>query len=240
MKKKRRKERFHPQRRSYYIPELDGTAKRVPRKEEMIFPSYFDANWDDSNPPFPWLPTCRRLAEQYGCALILDVKHSWDESWYSRDWPIDYKNRIEGPTLLVGGAGDPNFVCSALLHELGHHILVTQHRNPKAILDQEEEAWKIAQDLAREHRLPLVARARRLGLSSHRFFFQRHMNRGSRKNARKRPLPGSWTLAQSKQAALAPIPKEPKPLGKKGRRMTKKLLKRLAHKAERRRKEFEV
>ncbi len=238
MKKKRNKPPFHPMRRSYYIPELDGTAKRVPRREEMFYPSSFDADWEDSDPPFEWLATCRRLAQRHGCVLILDVRHHWKESWYAEDWCIDYKKRIEGPTLLVGGAGDPNCVCSALLHELGHHILKSKKRHPSAEMDGEEEAWKIAQDLAREHNLPLVARARRLGLSSHRLYFRDHENRGSKKKAGRRPIPGSWALGQSKRAAQVPVPKDSKPLGKKGRRLTKKILKRLTHKAERRRKEF--
>ena len=203
--------------------------RRIPRPFEKWLSEIFAEDvWTGSTQSYPWLKTVRRIAKESGCRIILDTSRHWQESLYSPD----YKKM--GPTILAGGATNPNYSCTAILHELGHHILKRDKQHPRDMLRGEEAAWRIAQGIAQKHRLPLASNIRRQALYSYRYRLLL-VAPGSKRVHRRRPLPKSWQLEGSRRSAAASVD-QPSSMGKRGKRHAKRDIKRATSKAERRRK----
>jgi len=190
---------------------------------------FVEDEWKDSPADFPWLITLRRVTEEHGCQIIFDISRHWQESIYFADYGK------KGPTILGGGLTNPKYSCTAILHELGHHILKSGKRHPRDLLRGEEEAWKIAQRIALEHRLPFVSKIKRQGLYSYRYRLFYQDAPGSKQKYRRRPLPKSWQLENSKRTAEAGVTVGFSSMGKKGRRHAKRHIKRATSKAQRKR-----
>jgi hypothetical protein len=184
--------------------------------------------WKNAGNPWDWLQKLRALAKSYDCRLIFDPRHHWKESRYCR-------NRDErSPTILAGGAGDRRFVCAAILHELGHHILVIRHQHPAEALKGELAAWDVAHSLAEEHHLPLLGRPRRIALRSYREGIESERTAGSKRKNRRRQQPRSWRLEDSRRSAQVSNGGGLYAMGKKGKRHAKRYLKKATTRAERR------
>ena len=185
--------------------------------------------WVDSRQGGPWLLKLHDLASSHGCRLVCDQMHHWRESVYLPD----YKRR--GPTILAGGAASDPQCSSVILHELGHHILRKQKRHPGRTIEGEEAAWRIAQDLAREFRLPLEARIKRTALYSYRYRRLCDLTAGSKRKNPVRPKPRSWVLESSMRSSAASASCNLYSTGKRGKRYAKRYIKKATAKAERRR-----
>ena len=193
--------------------------------------------WQDADADHSWLPIARKIAAEQGCNLFFDPNHHWQESHYVSDATNSRGERLDH-IIAVGGGGLPNYCCTAFLHEFGHYLLILRGQNTNDLNECEEAAWRIAQEVAREHRLPCVANIRRTALYSYRYGRLYQAKAGSTKRTRRRPKPKSVQLTESKRSAAvssAPNADEPykPPLGKKGKRMNKKFIKRSTAKAER-------
>lgn len=214
-----------PRRR---LPGLPNT--RVPRSydkwiRELLYPS----TWSDScGSDVPWLALGRQIADKHGCSLVYDTSRHWKESMY---FP---SSADHGPVVCVGGTGDHIDSCSAFLHELGHHMLYVRAQHSTRTLAAEEAAWRVAHELALEHRLPLNPGVRRTALYSYRYAQQLAASSGSRGRTRKRPAPRSWRLETSRRSANASTRYGIESIGKKGRRHTKRYIKRATARKERR------
>ncbi|MBD3334121.1 MAG: hypothetical protein GF355_01240 [Candidatus Eisenbacteria bacterium] len=172
--------------------------------------------------------TCRRIAKEHGCRIVYDRRHHWRESGYYREF------RKLGPTILIGGAGDPLDCCSVLLHELGHHILHSKNQHPGEVISGEQAAWRVAHRLAQEHRLAVRPDIRREGLSSYRHAQRLEATAGSKNRNPRRRLPRSWRLEGSQRSATVHAGWGHYCTGKKGKRHAKRIIKRATAKAERR------
>jgi hypothetical protein len=212
-----------PRRRS----RLPGT---VPRPFEKWLDALIREDiWkDDPALQVEWLDVLRQLAHEYECRLIVDSARHWRESVYVWDY------RKKGPTILAGAARNRKYGCTAILHELGHHILKSGKRHPRDEIEGENAAWEIACLLAREHSLPFVPHIKRQALYSYRLGALLSETTGSRRTARRRPLPKSWQLEDSARSALISRGFGFYSMGKKGRRHAKRFIKRATAKAERR------
>ena len=185
--------------------------------------------WVDSRQGGPWLGKLHEIAAAHGCTLICDRMHHWKESVF---FP-DYRDR--GPTILAGGAARDDHCSTVILHELGHHILLQQKRHPTGAVEGEEAAWRIAQDLARAHRLPLESKLRRSALYSYRYRRLLDLTAGSRRKNRVRPEPRSWVLEASRRSSRASATRGLYSTGKRGKRHAKRFIKKATVRAERRR-----
>jgi hypothetical protein len=207
---------------------MKGRPRRrhVPRPFERWFFSLFInlEDWNDVDVDIDWLKKLRKIADNSGCRIVFDKNKHWRESVYLND------EKGRGPTILAGGSGNKKYGCTAILHELGHHTLEKRHQHPKDIEKAETAAWKIATGIAKEHQLPFVPHIKRRALYSYRI---RKMP-GSKRLIMKRPLPKSWKLELSRRSTLLSGGRGTLSLGKKGKRKTKKLIKKRTAKAERR------
>ena len=206
--------------------------RRIPRPFEKWFLGLFVRDeWKDKAADFSWLITVRDIAKGHGCSIIFDTSRHWRESFYSKNY------LGKGPFILGGGAGNNKYSCTAILHELGHHVLCSGNRHPKDPLRGEEEAWQVAQRIAQEYKLPLVSHIKRKGLYSYRYHLVILQDApGSKRRWRKRPAPKSWQLEGSKRTAKSSVSGRLYSMGKKGKKHEKRYLKRATSKAERRRK----
>ena len=93
----------------------------------------------------------------------------------------------------------------------------------------------MAARIAEQERLPLVSSIRRKGLYSYRRAELLRATAGSKKRAGGGPLPKTGKLTRSRRSAPVSVPPDAFPIGKKGRRKTKRDVKRATAKAERRR-----
>jgi hypothetical protein len=143
--------------------------------------------------------------------------------------------RDHGPAVLVGGYGDQLDVCTALLHELGHHLLVVRKQHSSRTIPGEMAAWGAAHELAAQNRLPFNPRVRRTALYTYRYAQHLATVAGSKKRNRRRPDPHSWRLERSKRSAAISTGYGLFSLGKKGKRQAKKFIKRSTIHSERRR-----
>jgi hypothetical protein len=184
--------------------------------------------WIDSKDLDDRIQETRRVAVAHGCHVVTDQRRHWRESAYR----FDYEGK--GPTILAGSAGNPNYVCTAILHELGHHLLHVDRRHPRNPIEGERAAWRIAGEIARKHRLPLVASIRRKALYSYRLAELLHESGGSKRRNRRR-APKSWDMQRSQRSRAVSAAKGLDPMGKKGKRHAKRTIKRATSKAERRR-----
>jgi hypothetical protein len=209
-------------------------GRRAPKPLEMWITSAFAPWHRHSACGHPeWLSVLQQIARDTGCEIVFDPAHHWRESRYC---PGDDRRR---PVILVGGAGNPKHCCTALLHELGHHLLLKAHHAPKGLLDTEEAAWRLAQDLALQYRLPILDKTRRESLYTHKYALLQQANIGSKRKRRRRPTPKSLELTNTKRSAAVPKAHDVDvlptfPAGKKGRKFAKKFLERTVAKAERR------
>jgi len=183
---------------------------------------------DDPTLRAEWLDVLRRIARQHECRLTVDTARHWRESIYVSSY------RSKGPTILAGVAGNPKYGCTAIVHELGHHLLLRGRRHPRDLVRGEEAAWEIAGQLARNHDLPFVSHIKRQALYSYRLGVLLWEAEGSKRRARRRPTPKSWQLEDSKRSALISRGFGLYAVGKKGKRHAKRFIKRATAKAERR------
>jgi hypothetical protein len=184
--------------------------------------------WVDSRRGGPWLTELHNIASSTDCKLICDQMHHWRESVYVSD----YKKK--GPTILAGGAANDLECSTAILHELGHHILCQQNRHPHALIDGEKAAWNIAQDIARQNRLPFDPRTKRTALYSYRYRQLSEFTAGSKRKNKIRPAPKSWLLEGSRRSSVASAGCGVYSLGKRGKRHAKREIKKATARAERR------
>lgn len=212
-------------RHSY--PRSDGTC--VPRPWQKWLEAVFvEKSWRNRSPQHDWFHKVRGLATSHGCNIKHDPKWHWSESMYMKN----YKDL--GPHILAGGRGRASYVSTAILHELGHHILHIQKLKPAEYLAEEAAAWKVACRLAADHQLPFVAHIRRQALYSYRYRKLCEDTAGSR---RKNKRPARMTvdrIQNSKQSSKAGGSYQLLPVGKKGKRLFKREQKRRAARHERR------
>jgi len=211
------------------IKTVDASQIWTPQFERWKLDISNSKEWKDSPTDYVWLITLRQIAKDYGCQIIFDSMHHWKESVFSFDFSG------EGPTILCGGGKRPSYSCTALLHEIGHLLLLSTNQHPGNILQGEEEAWKIAQNIAKEYRLPFVSHIKRQGLYSYRYRLIYQRSPGSKHKYRKRPLPHSWQLEGSRQTSKASVSTNFS-FGKKGRMYAKRYIKRATSKAIRKQK----
>lgn len=219
-------------RRRRYPRFMEGTIPkgRVLRPFDKWLLNIFTSDrWVDSREGGEWLKTLHELAAARGCRLICDSMYHWRESVYI----VDYRKK--GPAILAGGAGTDTQISTVILHELGHHILESEHRHPEGNIAGEEAAWHAAQQLALEHRLPLEPRVKRTALYSYRYRKVCELTAGSKRKNKIRPLPKSWQLEGSRRTSEASAKPRQYSLGKRGRRHAKRHIKKTTARAERRR-----
>jgi hypothetical protein len=185
-------------------------------------------SWRHSDPAASWFPAAQRLVAGWGCRLRVDPRWHWRESVYI----ADFQDR--GPCILVGGSGRSAYVCTALLHELGHHVVAVRGQTRADIVANEEAAWRVAIALAAEHRLPLVATLRRQALYSYRYALLHAETQGSKHNSRRRKRTTVDRLHASAKTSRAKRTDQFRPLGKKGKRKYKKEVKSRTARYERR------
>lgn len=214
-----------PRRKSPWLPD-----SRVPRPfDKWLYELLVGSpKWRNHCPPIPWLLVARRIGDEQGCRIVFDTSRHWMESVYI------YNYRKHGPAILVGAVGSPVDVCTALLHELGHHLLTVRGQHSSWTLRGEIQAWDIAHQLAAEHRLPLNSRVRRTALYSYRYALHLASVSGSKARTRKRPAPRSWRLEESRRSAAISTSSGFFSVGKKGKRQAKKFIKKSTVRAERR------
>ena len=206
---------------------IPGLKSRVPRPfDKWLTEAFLHPKWKDHRPPIPWLIVIRSIAKEHGCRIVYDTSRHWRESTYLRNF------RDHGPAILVGGAGEPIDVCSALLHELGHHILTVRGQHSSQAIPREVAAWEIAHELAAKYRLPLNPSVRRTGLHSYRETDRQVP--GSKARTRRHPAPHSWQLETSRRSAAISTGTGFFSMGKKGKRHAKKFIKKATVRAERR------
>ncbi len=212
-----------PRRRSWF-------PRTVPRPFEKWLDGLIHQDiWkDDPTLQAEWLDVLRKLAREHECRLLVDSARHWQESIYFENY------RKKGPTILAGVARNKKYGCTAILHELGHHILQSQKRHPRDAIRGEDAAWEIACQLAREHDLPFVPDIKRRALYSYRLWALLLETAGSKRTTRRRPLPKSWQLEESMRSALISRGFGFYSMGKKGRRHAKRFIKHATAKAERR------
>ena len=184
--------------------------------------------WKDSRPRIEWLITARTVAKEHGCRVVYDLSRDWTESVYITNY------NGHGPVVCVGAVGSPIDVCSAFLHELGHHLLRIQDQHPKRTLPGELAAWEKANELAALYRLPLNARIRRTALYTYRYAQELEAAAGSKSRNRRRPQPHSWRLEDSRRSAAISTGVGLYSIGNKGKRHAKKFIKSSTVRAERR------
>ena len=215
---------------------MDGDKKRargflksnVPRPlEKWITNLLWEKKWDNVDADIDWLKRLRRLAGESGCRIRFDPDWHWKESRYC-------PGRADGATILAGGAGNPKYGCTSILHELGHHILHAESRHPGDMLKAEKAAWEIALDMARKHRLPFVPHIKKQALHSYRLGIMLEASTGSKRRARRRAAPKSWQLEDSRRSRTISTGYGLYSLGKKGRRYAKKFIKKATARTERR------
>ncbi|MFC1661236.1 hypothetical protein ACFL3S_07250 [Gemmatimonadota bacterium] len=207
------------------------TGRRIPRPfDQWLISIFAPLDWvdtDDAEAPV-WVRRVRKLAQEIECRVIFDTRRHWRES------VCVYSAAEERRYILAGGAGKENYCCTALLHELGHALLRARHNHPSEDMPGEEEAWRLAAQIAQEERLPLVASIRRQGLYSYRRAELLRATAGSKQRTRRPPLPKTGKLTSSRRSGPVTVPPDAYPIGKKGRRKTKRDVKRATSKAERR------
>jgi len=219
------KRRGLPKHSPSYLPK-----GRILRPFEKWLLNLFTTDiWVDSREGGPWLAKLREIASAHGCRLICDRMRHYRESIYLRD----YKNG--GPTILAGGASSDGECCTAILHELGHHILHVKHHHPGDPEEGEKAAWRVAQKIAREHRLPCDPKVKSSALYSYRYREILLRTAGSKRKTRQRPQPHSWVLENSRRSSAASANIGLFSTGKKGKRHAKRFIKKKTAKAERRR-----
>jgi hypothetical protein len=208
-----------------------GTARnRFPHPMVRWVSSLFDDRaWTDTDADLDWLRRLRQVAAEKGCRLVFDTHRKWNESVYRGN------HQGKGPTILAGGGGNEKFCCTMILHELGHHVLLSRHHHPADPLEGEKSAWKIAMAIAQEHQLPFVPQIRRQCLYSYRRAAVCQQTKGSKRRQKRRPLPKSWRLGLSRRAGAVGYRLSHESYGKKGKRHAKKFLKRTTSKVERKR-----
>ncbi|MFW6148097.1 MAG: hypothetical protein ACOC6B_06885 [Thermodesulfobacteriota bacterium] len=206
-------------------------GRRIPRPfERWLISIAAPLDWvdtDDADAP-EWVRRIRFLSAGIGCRVIYDPGRHWKESFFCSA-AADGK-----PYILSGGDGKENYCCTALLHEFGHAILHVRHNHPSAELPGEEEAWQLANQIAQKERLLLVPSIRRKGLYSYRRAELLESVAGSKNRTQRQSLPKTGKLTRSLRSTVASLPPDTFPLGKKGRRKTKRDIKRSTAKAERR------
>jgi hypothetical protein len=202
---------------------------RVLRPFEKWLLNIFSSDiWVDSRQGGVWLTKLHEIASSHGCRLLCDQMYHWQESMYVPDY------KKGGPTILAGGAANDTECSTAILHELGHHILLNQKRHPGEEIEGEEAAWHIAQELAQEFRLPLETKIKRTALYSYRYWRLLERTAGSKRKNRVRPEPRSWRLESSKRSSAASASCGLYSQGKRGKRHAKRYIKKTTVKAERR------
>lgn len=219
--------RANPYRQKVLYPLSDGS--HVPNPWDKWLASLFtERQWVNVARPARWFERFVKLARESGCQVIHDERRHWKEGIYIRN----YHKR--GPHILIGGRGAEAAVCSAALHELGHHVLCRNGSESPDYLEIEEKAWKIAHELALKHRLPILANIRRRALYSYRYHSMLLTNCGSKKRTRQPALTTSDRIAGSRQTSQAWQSCKELPVGKKGRRFFKKDFKQRAARMARR------
>ena len=230
-------------------PKTDHPAGRkpVPEKYKKLFPGgrvlrpedrvainrVFGDEWYNYDGSFDWLNKCRGIAAWAGCGLIFDINKPWDESVYVENY------NGEGRLIFAGGAGKEIDACSALLHEIGHRIIQIAGIEPADVIKREREAWIAAQAMAEYYELPFNPDCRRGALYLYRLSRLRDENKGSKRQSRlRRPKePKTWKLTKSRRSGMTEKSTYRRwfAMGKKGKRYTKRELKRWAARADRRR-----
>lgn len=204
--------------------------RSAPRPIEKWFRALLEGErWEDAAPDPEWAGHIRLFVEARGCRLILDLARHWRESVFCYDY------LKKGPAILAGAKGRSSYAVTTILHELGHFTLWSQNRHPRDTISGEEEAWKLAERFASDHRFACVASIRRAGLYSYRLREMLAEFDGSKRKTRQRPNPNSWKMEDSKKSAMIAKGFGTYSTGKKGKRHQKRFLKKSARRAERRR-----
>ena len=207
------------------------TGRRIDRpREKQILASFFPLDWvdtpDEEAPE--WVRRLRVRAAEIGVQVIYDTKRKWEDSKFC-------SAAADGNAyILCGGAGKESFCCTALIHELAHAILHKSQNHPSDQIAGEEATWELANRIAQEERLPLMSQARRKGIHSYRRAALLASVAGSKNKAKPFHIPKTGELTGSRRSTVASMPPDRFPLGKKGRRKTKRDVKRSTAKAERR------
>jgi len=211
---------------------------RVPRPFERWLSQIFYV-WEHKDIKADWYEKVKQLANEYGCKLIVDPNQHWIRSFYTPGWDEEKAKFCEdNPTILAGGKGRSAYVCTVILHELGHRILDSQNQiSPYDYMAEEEEAWIIAQKIASENALPLVSKMKRKALYSYKYRQQLEEFPGSKRKSKRPAKKNIDNLLRSKRTSKMSTPLQEYPLGKKGKRKVKKELKKITHRSERREKE---
>jgi hypothetical protein len=207
------------------------TGRRIPRpRDKQLLAMFFGPDWVDTRDKETpeWVPRLRARAARIGVRVIYDTQRNWRETFFCSA-AGDGK-----PYILCGGAGEETFCCTALIHELAHAMLHKRHNHPSDEIPGEEATWQLANRIAQEERLPLMAQARRKGIHSYRRAALLASVARSKNRAKPLPIPKTGTLTGSRRSAAANVPPDRFPMGKKGRRKTKRDVKRSTVKAERR------
>jgi len=198
----------------------------VPRPIDKWLTAIFtEKSWRNRNRHELWFKKVKELVTDWGCVLRHDPRWHWRESVYVSD----YEER--GPHILVGGGGSPAYVCTAILHELGHRIAHAQGQMPNDVLANEEVAWQHVIRLSQEHQLPFASSLKREALYSYRYARLRAENSGSKRQNRRTTRYTTERIGESKRTKL----RSQIPLGKKGRKKYKKEQKQRSNRTERRR-----
>lgn len=206
-----------------------GHGRRVPRPIEKWLAALLGGDWTDKPGP-EWVGEARKISKLYGCQFVYDSRRRWQESAY-----ISSDESTGLATIFLGGAGATRLIgLSAFSHELSHHILLLRGQEPSDLIECEERTWEIANELADNHKLPICPKTRRNALYSYRHWQLLVESRGSKRQTRQQKPPKADRLLESKRGSGVSRPIANSPIGKKGKRMAKKSIKKATNKAERR------
>ena len=209
----------------------DPYGQRVPRPIHKWLQGLLDGDWQGTFGP-AWAIRAARIAEPFGCTLIYDPDHHWRESCY-----IMRNNVFGRKTILLGGASATETIgLSIFAHELAHHVLVKRGQEPSDLVLLERRTWEIAAELAAQFNLPSCSKTRRRALYGYRYAALLWDTVGSKRRTRKPKAQKSARLLGSKESAEANVAGFGLlPLGKRGKRGTKRDIKSATRKALRRR-----
>jgi len=212
-----------------------SNSSHVPRPFEIWLTSLlYEKGWRNRNLKEEWFHVLKSLIIEHGCDLVHDPHWHWKESCYVSDWDS------KGPHILVGGKGRTCYICTAALHELGHHLLCHQAHDPKDYLQREIAAWRLATGLAIEYQLPFVNKVRKIGLYSYRYRKQLELHPGSKAKTKRGIRTTVDRIAGSKRSSSTGKPNQRRPLGNKGKRCFKRESKRTTSRSERRKAKVDI
>jgi hypothetical protein len=213
------------------------TGRWFPRpRDKQLLAVLFPPDWvdtDEDGKAPEWVRRLRTRAAKIGVTVIYDTQRKRRESFFC---PAAGDGK---PYILCGGGGKEAFCCTALIHELAHAMLHKRRNHASDGIPGEEAAWELASQIAQDERLPLMAQARRQAMHSYRRAALLAAVAGSKNKTERLPIPKTGALTGSRRSTAASVPPDRFPMGRKGRRKTKRDVKRSTAKAERRAQEHD-